>query len=219
MDKHLFLFGSGPPFTPAMAKRFTEVSPDGPISILFIEREGMDWKDYMPVFTQALMDAGADEFKYLPLFSTSSAEICKSVERSAGIVIGGGDTNLYADYIVDTRIAWAIRNCYEKSVPVAGFSAGALISSNPCIISPNDNPDGKLQHRPGLGLISDVILSVHFSQWKDGSHLKEAVRYFPSRINLGIDERTGVYFRNNEYVDAEGDGVYTIINNNLNRIY
>lgn len=221
MNNHLFLFGSGPPFTSKLAKEFAKAASNdtGPVSILFIEREGMDWHGYMPVITQPLKQAGIQEFCYLPLTSTPIAQICESIEQSAGIIIGGGDTNLYADYIVDTEIAGAIKMNFENGVPVAGFSAGALISPELCVISPNDNVEGVLQHRPGLGLIHDILLAVHFSQWNDESHLKHAVRAFPERLNFGIDEETGVYFQNGVYKESEGNGIYSIENGVLKKIY
>ncbi|WP_174615507.1 Type 1 glutamine amidotransferase-like domain-containing protein [Virgibacillus ihumii] len=220
VNKHLFLFGSGPPFTPGMAERFSGIimKRKGPVSILFIEREGMDWREYMPVFTQPLKDKGVHSFNCLPLLSTSVREICESIKQSAGILIGGGDTNLYADYIADTEVAGAIKAKYEIGVPIAGFSAGALISPDRCVISPNDNTEGVLQHRMGMGLIQGVLLAVHFSQWNDEPHLKNAVRTFPNRLNFGIDEKTAIYLRDGEYIDAEGGGVYSIENGLLKRI-
>ncbi|GAA0603416.1 Type 1 glutamine amidotransferase-like domain-containing protein [Virgibacillus siamensis] len=221
MTRHLFVFGSGPPFTSGMAERFSGIvsEMEGVVSVLFIEREGMDWREYMPVFTQPLMDAGVCNFRYLPLLSTPVMEICESIEQSAGILIGGGDTNLYADYIADTELGGVMKARYEKGVPVAGFSAGALISPEQCVISPNDNTEGIFQCRQGLGLVQNVLLAVHFSQWNDETHLRKAAGTFPDWLNFGIDEKTGVYFRNGKYISAEGNGVYSIDKGLLKRIY
>lgn len=140
------------------------------------------------------------------------------VLNSSGIVIGGGNTNLYADYIVETSISGAIKKRYEEGVPVAGFSAGALISPEECIISSNDNPQKELQQRKGLGLISDILIAVHFTQWQDENHLRQAAGRFSNHINYGIDENTCVYMLNGHFETTEGNGVYSLEDGFLKRI-
>ncbi|MFZ3580178.1 Type 1 glutamine amidotransferase-like domain-containing protein [Virgibacillus sp. DJP39] len=215
MHKHLFLFGGGPPFTPKMASEFAKIAAEmkKPVAILFVERDG--WEAYMPNYTNALREAGIDSFHILPLPSTSISEVIDCLKDSSGVVIGGGDTNLYADYIVDTAISTAIKERYELGLPVAGFSAGSLISPEVCILSPKDNVKNEFQQRIGLGLISNLVVSVHFSQWNDEEHLREASNRYSGLNNFGIDEETGIYFLNGQFVAAEGYGVYSIENDSL----
>lgn len=122
MDKHLFLNGGGPPFTRGLARRFVSAmyAPTEPVAVLFEERD--DWPDYMPAYMQPLVDAGVSEFCYLPLKSTGVNTAMERLQACGGIVIGGGDTDLYADLIVDTPIGKVIRQRYDSGVPVAGFS-------------------------------------------------------------------------------------------------
>lgn len=219
MDRHLFLFGGSPPFTLNMAKRFVIKASKRKktVSILFVEREG--WEQYMPRYTQALVDLGLNKFNYLPLPSTPIEYVNTCIKNSSGIIIGGGNTNLYADYIVDTTISNTIKECYEMGTPVAGFSAGALISPEHCIISPKDNEQNEFQHRKGLGLISNVLIAVHFTQWNDDIHLRNAACKFDNYINYGIDENTCVYFRNGQLKAIEGNGVYCLENGLIRKIH
>lgn len=218
MEKHLFLFGGSPPFTFAMAKRFAQntLKTNGPVSILVVERDG--WERYMPRYTQALEDLGLNDFYFLPLPSTPIEKAIHCIKNSSGIIIGGGNTNLYADYIVETPISTAIKESYEAGIPIAGFSAGALISPELCIISPKDNEQHHFQHRKGLGFISNTLIAVHFTEWNDESHLRNAVSKFGSLVNYGIDEHTCVYLLNGELEATEGNGVYSIKNDVLTRI-
>jgi len=219
MDRHLFLFGGSPPFSLKMAKQFAEIATlaDAPISILFIEREG--WERYMPRYTQALEKEGLVQFEYLPLPTTPIHKVVDCLKKSAGIIIGGGNTNLYADYIVDTAISKAIKERFELGVPVAGFSAGALISPELCVISPKDNVRQELQFRNGLGLESNLLVAVHFSQWKDENHLRTAVQKFKSNCNFGIDEDTCVYLVNGQLTSIDGNGgVYQLENDEIQKI-
>ncbi|MEI5906811.1 Type 1 glutamine amidotransferase-like domain-containing protein [Bacillus spongiae] len=219
MDKHLFLFGGAPPFTFEMAKQFTNLAArhQTPVSILFVERDG--WENYMPKYISILNELGIQEFTLLPLPSTPVDKVMTSIKNSAGIVIGGGDTNLYADYIVDTPIGKEIKERYELGIPVAGFSAGALISPELCLISPHDNVEQKTQSRKGLGLISQILLAVHFSQWNDEDHLRKALENFSSQLHFGIDEETCVYLKNGKLEAMEGEGVYCIKNKKLVKIH
>ncbi|WP_260445592.1 Type 1 glutamine amidotransferase-like domain-containing protein [Metabacillus elymi] len=215
--KHLFLFGGSPPFTLNMAKQFViKASTNDSVSILFVERDG--WEQYMPRYTQALEDLGLNGFYYLPLPSTPIEKVVDCLKNSSGIIIGGGDTNLYADYIVETSISNTIKERYDLGIPVAGFSAGALISPEFCIISPKDNEQNEFQFRKGLGLISDVLIAVHFTQWNDETHLRNSVNKFNNHLNYGIDENTCVYFLNGHLESIEGKGVYSLENDIIRKI-
>ena len=218
MDKHLFLFGGGPPFPSKFAKRFSQLikKKEGPVSILCLEREG--WRDYMPKYTKILEENGIVNFNYLPLPTTYVPEVIHRLSESAGVIIGGGDTNRYADYIVDTPISNAIRNLYERGVPVAGFSAGALISPKTCVISPKDNVDMQIQARNGLGLIKDIVIAVHFSEWGEGKHLRNAASMLRGYQYYGIDEMNGMYFLNERLEEIDGSGVYRLEENKLMNI-
>ncbi|HEY4554761.1 MAG TPA: Type 1 glutamine amidotransferase-like domain-containing protein [Bacillaceae bacterium] len=217
--KHLFLFGGSPPFTKGMAKQFADMvlARGSYVAVLVVEREG--WEQYMPRYIQALVGLGVSEFRNLPLPSVRVEQATEVIRGSAGVVIGGGDTNQYADYIVGTAISDAIKERYEAGVPVAGFSAGALLSTEACVISAKDNMEEEFQHRLGLGLLSDVVVAVHFSEWGDEAHLREAFEKFGDRYSYyGIDENTGMYFRNGQLGDVEGKGVCALEGDRLQRI-
>lgn len=216
MDTHLFLFGGGSPFTDGFASKFAKISLTlgGPVSILFIDRH-TDYQDYLSLITKPLQENGLNHFLYLPL-PTTTIEIAKEkIEKSAGIIILGGDTNKYVNNIVETSLADPIRNRFRKGVPVVGFSAGALISLDPCIISPKDNIEREFQVRPGLGLVTDVQIAVHFSEWADKDHLYEVAKRYPDKENYGIDENTGLYLKNGQVERMEGKGVFRIIGGEL----
>ncbi|QJC50601.1 type 1 glutamine amidotransferase-like domain-containing protein [Paenibacillus albicereus] len=219
MDKHLFLFGGGPPFTPGLARRFVDLAggAEAEIGILCLDRPG--WRDYMPRYIEELEACGVTRFRYLPLPTVSVEEAVKSLRTSTGIVIGGGDTSRYAGCIVDTAIGQAVRERAESGVPVSGFSAGALICPERCLISPKDNEEAVLQDRSGLGLIGGVAIAVHFSQWREEAHLRAVSERYPSGCeHYGIDEQCGLYFRNGRLERTEGEGLFRLEGGELRRI-
>lgn len=166
-NRHLFLFGGSPPFTHLLGKMFADFSLNlkAKIVILILERDG--WEEYMKKYTRVLENNYIKDYVYLPLNSESQNKILRELASCTGIIIGGGKTELYRDYIVDTPIGERIRELYKKGIPVAGFSAGALICPTDCVISPIDNSQSKHLFLTGLGLIRECVISVHFSKWNE----------------------------------------------------
>jgi cyanophycinase len=163
-NKHLFLFGGSPPFGNNLGKRFADfsVNDKGKVGILFIERDG--WKEYMKKYTCVLEANGLMDFVYLPLSSNPSNSTIEELRSCTGLIICGGETELYQCFVVNTPIGKHIKEMYVQGVPVAGFSAGALISPTICVIPPIDNSKNKHLFLEGLGLLKDCVISVHFSK-------------------------------------------------------
>ncbi|WP_245208135.1 Type 1 glutamine amidotransferase-like domain-containing protein [Sediminibacillus dalangtanensis] len=203
--QHLFLFGGSPPFTPELGKVFAETARQATkkVAILFLEREG--WEEYMSKYTSVLKEHGLQDFFYMPLHVHVSTSELEQLDACSGIVIGGGDTVRYRNYIVDTPIGERIRQRYLSGVPVAGFSAGALISPEHCVIPPIDNREGKHLFLPGLGLIEDIIISAHFTKWQEEANLQKALRKTAVPTGYGIDDDAGCYFKNQSLVLTEGN--------------
>jgi cyanophycinase len=215
MDKHLFLFGGGSPFTTEFARKFVELSKGGKIAILFLD----GGEPIMPRYTNLLEEFRHHDFTYIPRPSIPVEQATSQIENSTGIIICGGDSIGYADHIVDTPISKAIRAIHENGVPVAGFSAGALISPDICVISARDAGLKKYQKRKGLGLIQDTLIAVHFTQWNEQHHLKQITIDIPTAYNYGIDENTGLYLKNGHLEKIEGEGVYSMKNGSLIQIH
>jgi cyanophycinase len=198
------LFGGGPPFTDLLGKKFAELSLNekGKVVILFLERDG--WEAYIRKYTCVLENNHIKEYVYLPLNSKPLNKILRELISCTGIIIGGGETELYRDYIVDTPIGERIKELYKKGVPVAGFSAGSLICPTDCVISPIDNSQGIQLFLPGLGLIKECVITVHFSKWNEGENLKAAMEKVDVPIGYGIDDDAGLYFANEKLIKDEG---------------
>lgn len=191
---------------------------NGAISILFIDRH-IDYRDYMSVITTSLEKNGLKEFNFLPLPTTSILAAKQKIEKSAGIILLGGDTDQYVKHIVETSLKEVIHHRFHLGVPIAGFSAGALISLDPCIISPKDHAERIYQERHGLGLVSNIQIAVHFSEWDDQEHLQEIAKRFPNKHNYGIDEKTGIYIKDGQLEMKEGKGVYQLKDGRLTEYF
>ncbi|SDJ16308.1 cyanophycinase [Salimicrobium halophilum] len=207
-NRHIFLFGGSPPFSDYFAEKFAEVTRKGKVAILFLERDG--WEDYMSKYASVLEDNGINEFVYLPLGSEPEGETLYVLSSCTGIIIGGGKTELYRRYIVDTEIGERIKRLYHQGVPVAGFSAGALIIPENCVIPPIDNSQNKHLFLQGLGLIEDCVVSVHYTEWKEEENLKAALRKLNLAIGYGIDDEAALHFVNEVVSETDGEKVYRL---------
>ena len=215
MDKHLFLFGGGSPFTNKFARKFVELSSGEQIAILFLD----GGEPIIPRYTNLLEEFGHHQFSYIPLPSTRIEETIILISQSKGIIICGGDSMGYADNIVDTPISNAIRQAFEIGIPIAGFSAGALISPEVCVVSARDSGLKQYERRKGLGLLPDTLIAVHFTEWNEQHHLKQITNDISSTFNYGIDEDTGIYFKNGSLLEIEGRGVYSMKKGSLIQIH
>ncbi|WP_164670802.1 Type 1 glutamine amidotransferase-like domain-containing protein [Virgibacillus doumboii] len=212
INRHLFLFGGSPPFSTYFGKKFADyaLNEKGKVAILFIERDG--WREYMPKYTHILESNGVNNFLYLPLSPNPDKTILQQLASCTGIIIGGGDTELYRKYIVDTPLGEKIKEMYRRGVPVAGFSAGALISPEHCVIPPVDNAEKKHLFLKGLGLINDCVISVHFSKWNEEENLKAALAKLNAPVGYGIDDCAGLLFESEHLLETDGGKIYTFYN-------
>ncbi|WP_242021026.1 Type 1 glutamine amidotransferase-like domain-containing protein [Cytobacillus oceanisediminis] len=93
---------------------------------------------------------------------------------------------------------------YWEGIPVAGFSAGALICPEHCIIPPVDTPKKQHLFLNGLGLISNCAISVHFAKWNEKENLIAAMKKTGASIGYGIHDHAGIYFNNERPGFTEG---------------
>lgn len=203
--RHLFLFGGSPPFSNNLGKMFAKFSSngEGKVALLFLERAG--WQKYMKNYTFVLEENGLKDFVYLPLIPQFEKEHLKELISCTGIIICGGETELYRSNIVDTLIGNYIRKLYNKGIPIAGFSAGALVIPSNCVIPPIDNPQNKHLFLKGLGLLGDCVISVHFTRWNEENNLKTALTKVNASIGYGVDDGAGLYFENENLTETEGN--------------
>lgn len=209
MEKRLlFLQGGGPPFEALFGEKFAahSLKEKGKVAILLVEREG--WESYLPQYTDILKVNGVKEFFYLLLTPEPTNEELEELRTCTGIIIGGGETERYRDYIVDTDLGTLIREQYNKGIPIAGFSAGALISPEHCIIPPIDNSKNEHLFLKGLGLLKDLVVSVHYTFWEEEKNLKAAIIKTGVSVGYGIDDEAGLYFENEKLVAIDGGDVY-----------
>ena len=138
----------------------------------------------------------------------------RKINRATGIFIGGGTMERYRELFATEPIAQLIRHKYEQGVPVAGCSAGALIAMEHCLLYDYDSD--KLDIKPGLGLLREPVIEVHFSERDRLNPLLKAMKLTGIKRGLGIDDSACAVFENGELARVLCKSVYEISVKDLN---
>ncbi|MCP3030990.1 Type 1 glutamine amidotransferase-like domain-containing protein [Halobacillus sp. A1] len=204
-DRHLFLFGGGPPMTDQLAHKFSLLVEEGPIVILYLKRNNMGIEEYSSIYTEPIVKhVPKQEFILLQLKQRYSEGEIECLYKASAVIIGGGNSVKYQQYVVQTEVGEVLKRLYAQGTPLAGHSAGALIVPDTCVISAADNEERVVLFKEGLGLLSNLVLSVHYLEWQEEEHLKQSLEMLDAPEGYGIAEQSGVYIRNEQLETAEG---------------
>lgn len=196
---HLFMFGSSPPLSEQLALKFSRLINGGKVAVLYIEREGAE--AYLPKYWKGINNSS---IYCMALKEKYGHDEIKTLKSCQGVIIGGGHTEAYRCYIVKTELGSILKELYDEGIPIAGFSAGALICPKICVISPNDNEKGSQLLQRGLGLVDDFIISAHYLEWNEEANLEKAIESTEASMGVGIAENAGIYLLNNKLTSTEG---------------
>lgn len=135
------------------------------------------------------------------------------------IYITGGDQSRFMDVVEGTNIAATIREAYERGTVIAGTSAGAAVMPEK-MTTGNQLRDTtytstfkvieseNLEIKPGLGLITGVLIDQHFLIRSRHNRLLTGVIDYPDHAGIGIDESTAIVVKGDE---AEVIGLSQVI--------
>jgi cyanophycinase len=209
----LFLLGGSAAFD-AVAEKFVPAAGGCDANIALLMQGGHGWEKYVPEYAEPWIRRGIS--RYCPIAPDENGtldldSVSAKLRAATGVFIGGGHTPTYHRLYATEPIRGIIRESYGKGVPIAGVSAGALIAPEICMLPPDETDDGSLQIVSGLGLISDVIVGVHFTEWNALPSVLEAMARTQTRTGWGIDEPACAVFEDGQFKGAFGRSVYEIV--------
>ena len=209
----LFLLGGGPTIFDTVAEEFVPSAGGPEATIALLLAGGQGWKEHVPQYIQPWIRRGVTRCYTIVPGENGALDLDIALARlreSTGIFIGGGDTPAYRRLYATDPIRSMIRQRYREGVHVAGLSAGALIAPQVCAIPPEDTGDSRVRIAPGLGLVSGLIIGVHFSEWNALPHMVEAMVETRTSSGLGIDEAACAVFENGELERVLGQSAYKV---------
>jgi cyanophycinase len=211
--KLLFLLGGSAAFD-AVAEEFVPATGGRDATIALLMQGGYGWEEYVSEYAEPWIRRGIS--RYCPIAPDENGtldldSVSAKLRAATGVFIGGGHTPTYCRLYATEPIRSIIRESYGKGIPIAGVSAGALIAPEICVLPPDETDDGSLQIVPGLGLISDVIVGVHFTESNALPNVLEAMARTQTRTGWGIDEPACAVIEDGEFKGTLGQSVYEIV--------
>ena len=209
----LFLLGGSAAFD-VVAEEFVPAAGGRDATIALLMQGGRGWEKYVPDYAQPWIRRGAS--RYYPIVPGENGTLdldaaSAKLREATGIFIGGGHTPTYHRVYATEPIRSVLRESYHKGVPIAGVSAGALIAPEICVLTPDETDDGSLQIVAGLGLVSDAIVGVHFTELNVLPIVLKAMARTQTRAGWGIDEPACAVFEDSEFKGTLGRSVYEIV--------
>jgi cyanophycinase len=209
----LFLLGGSAAFD-VVAAEFVPAAGGSDAIIALLMQGGGGWEKYVPEYTEPWTRRGVS--RYYPIAPDENGTldlhaVSAKLREATGIFIGGGHTPTYHRLYTTEPICNILRESYHKGVPIAGVSAGALIAPEICVLAPDETDDGSLQIVDGLGLVSDLIVGVHFTEQNALPSVLEAMARTETGTGWGIDEPACAVFEGGQFKGALGRCVYEIV--------
>lgn len=210
--KLVFLIGGSDAYD-SMADEFLAAAGGHTAQIALLLQGGKRWSEYVSGYVEPWTRRGATV--YQPVVPGANGRLnltrARQILRSAtGIFIGGGHTPAYHRLFATDPIRALIRERHDQGVPVAGVSAGALVALQACVLSADETPDKCLQIVPGLDLVRDVVIGVHFTSTNALPEMIEVMAKTRTKIGLGIDDGACAVFDKGRFRGILGQSVYEI---------
>jgi cyanophycinase len=134
-----------------------------------------------------------------------------ALRGATGVFFCGGDQSRIRA-LVGSATNEVLTERLAEGLVVAGTSAGATALGRTMILG-GEGPDvaaASVRTGPGLGLLSRVLIDMHFAARGRLPRLLSAIAAEPDHIGVGIDENTAVYVEGDRF-EVLGSGVVTIV--------
>jgi len=184
----------------------SEVGGEGVVGCLLVD-EG-DGAEQFARYDAVLREVSPD-CRPVPLLVPVGGAFAPDVLAGVdALLVGGGLTPAYQDAL-DPVIDEVVRVVRERSLPYAGFSAGAVVAARRALVGgwldggvpvcPGDAAEDleEIEVRDGLGLVPYAV-DVHAAQWGTLARLVAAVARGDAESGVALDENT--------LLTAAGDG-------------
>jgi cyanophycinase len=187
---------------------------DAAIALLIVGGEG--WESAVPQYTDPWGRLGATRHHVIVPGGDGVLDVDATVHylrNAGGIFIGGGRTPRYLELYASEPIKSVVRERYDLGVPFAGLSAGARMAPDRCCLFPTPKaPNQPSGVYPGLGLVSDLIVEVHFDENPSGlKWLLESMALTRTRRGLGIAASACAVLRNGQLERVLGPAVSQVV--------
>lgn len=213
MKTQLFLLGGSAAYE-VYADDFVEAAGGCSATIAVLAQTRAGWEKHRVEITQPWLDRGVSCFTPIVPDDEIGVVDHKSalmvLSNATGVFISGGHTPTYHQLYVTDPIGAILRERHQDGIPIAGVSAGALISSEICQLTHDEAGAGDLRVVQGLCLVSGFVIGVHFSERNALADILTVMSKTRTEVGFGIDDSACVVCENGEFARVLGESVYRI---------
>ena len=212
MQRLLFLLGGSLAYE-VVADEFVAASGGRNARIAILVQNVTGWEKHKAEIISPWIERGITY--YAPILPDENgildSEAASAELRNAtGIFIGGGHTPTYHRLFATEPLCSVICERYQDGIPVAGVSAGALISVELCQLTSDETGYDRLEIVQGMGLVKGFVVGVHFTEWNALPEVLMVMSKTRTKFGLGIDEPACVVCENDQFTRVLGRFVHKI---------
>jgi cyanophycinase len=211
-QRRLYLLGGSAAFD-VVAEEFVPAAGGREATIALLLQGGSDWEKYVPDYTEPWTRRGVAHHHVIVPDENRAWDIDQVAARlgeATGIFIGGGHTPTYRQLYATEPLRSVIRERYRAGIPVAGVSARAFIALEDCVLDADEVGEDSLRIEAGLGLASNLVIEVHFTEQDRLSNLLAAMVRLQAHTGWGIDEPACMVLEDGELTRVLGRSVYKV---------
>src|SRR4051812_46207816 len=123
--------------------------------------------------------------------------IANCIDAVHGVFFVGGEPVRILHALRESVVAEALRERYKNGLIIAGTSAGALMMPEVVIMdgeSRTHPTEDTIKPGPGMGLLRNLLLDVHFAERGRCGRMLSAIAKFPNCVGIGIDEDAALIY-------------------------
>ena len=170
-------------------------------------------------YAHAWHQLGCPHVRHLQVDETHPADdpvTLARLRRAALVFMSGGDQERLTDFLLGTEFLALLKHKYqtEAGFIIAGTSAGASAVAEFMLVEGHGWRSllgGRIEVKPGLGLLPGVLLDQHFAERGRYPRLMHAVLAQPELLGVGLSEETGLIIHPNQPAEVFGDEAVIII--------
>lgn len=173
-------------------------------------------------YSDIFHDLGIINIKVLDVRNREDAlkpENVELIEKASLVFFTGGDQLRITSILGGTQLYSTMKRKHLEECVFVGTSAGAAVMSDIMIVTGPDDESAKkctLKMAPGLGLITGVLIDMHFAERGRVGRLLVGIAENPEILGIGIDEDTSIIINRDNILRVVGSGaVYIIDGSNI----
>lgn len=138
------------------------------------------------------------------------------LRKATLVFMSGGDQERLTDFLLDTEFLAILKDKYqnEGGFVLAGTSAGASAMAEFMLVYGHGWRSllgGRIEVKPGLGLLPGVLLDQHFAERGRYPRLMHALLAQPDLLGIGLSEETGLIVHPKGPAEVFGEEVVVVV--------